>query len=154
VKIQIYRVGKGKVKWADNATQHWLSRIQHKFPVSEICIRPAPDKGNIALRRKQETNQILAKLQSTDRVIVLDERGETKTTEELTQWIQDAMNGGVKRIVFVIGGPFGHDPSMRSRAWKTLRLSSMVLNHELARVVLAEQLYRAYTLIWGGSYHH
>ena len=142
------------MKWADTATQQWLSRIQHKFPVSEVCIKPAPDKGSIAQRQKEESTRLLNKLQPSDRLIVLDERGETKTTEELTKWVQNSMNSGVKRMVFAIGGPFGHDQQIRSRAWKTLRLSSMVLNHELARVVLAEQLYRVHTLIWGGSYHH
>jgi len=57
-------------------------------------------------------------------------------------------------MVFVIGGPFGNSPELRSHAYATLALSNMVLNHELARVCLVEQLYRVYTLIWGGDYHH
>ena len=154
MKIQIYRFGKGKVKWADIATERWLSRINHKFPVSDICLKPSPDKGSIPQRKSDETERLLRNLQPTDRLIVLDERGESRTTEQLCSWVENAMNTGVKRLVFAIGGPFGHDPKISARAWKTLRLSPMVLNHELARGVLSEQLYRVYTLIWGGAYHH
>ncbi len=154
MKIAIYRVGKGKVKWADRASELWLSRIQHRFSVAEICIKPSPDKGCVAQRKAEETKRLMGKIQVSDRLIVLDERGETKTTEQLRDWVENAMNTVVKRLVFAIGGPFGHDEEIYSRAWKTLRLSSMVLNHELARVVLSEQLYRVHTLIWGGAYHH
>ena len=154
MKIQIYRVGKGKVKWADIAAERWLSRINNKFPVSEICLKPSPDKGSISQRKSDETNRLMRHIMPSDRLIVLDEKGEGKTTEQLCAWVESSMNTGVKRLVFAIGGPFGHDPKIHSRAWKTLRLSSMVLNHELARVVLSEQLYRVHTLIWGGSYHH
>ena len=63
----------------------------------------------------------------------------------------DRMNIG---LLFAIGGPHGHAPAVRQQAHKTLALSKMVLNHELARILLVEQLYRASTLLWGGAYHH
>jgi 23S rRNA (pseudouridine1915-N3)-methyltransferase len=64
------------------------------------------------------------------------------------------MNQGVQRLVFAIGGPYGHAPALREKAHRVLSLSPMVLNHELARVVLVEQLYRAHSLLFGGKYHH
>jgi 23S rRNA (pseudouridine1915-N3)-methyltransferase len=84
----------------------------------------------------------------------LDERGKTATTEELRDWFEEAARLGSRRLVFAIGGPYGHDPALRTQAWKQLALSRMVLNHELARVVLVEQIYRVSTLLWGGAYHH
>ena len=65
-----------------------------------------------------------------------------------------AASASTRRLVFAIGGPYGHGAEVRARAHKVVALSGMVLNHELARVVLVEQLYRVSTLLWGGSYHH
>ena len=86
--------------------------------------------------------------------VVLDERGVAITSEEFAGWLESSMNQGCKRIVFAIGGPFGHAAELRKKAWKSLAFSPMVLNHEMARMLLAEQLYRASTIIWGGKYHH
>ena len=71
-------------------------------------------------RRRHESDDVRRRLQSTDRVIILDERGEQVTSEVFAGWLQSSMNGGIKRVVFVIGGPFGHDPSLRQEAWKVL----------------------------------
>ena len=69
--------------------------------------------------------------------------------------VSDATRIGAARLVFAIGGPFGHAPETRARAWRSIALSKLVLNHELARVVLYEQLYRATDILWGGRvYHH
>ena len=154
MKIKIIRVAKGGSKWADQAVEQWMRRIQNRLPTEEIRIKPSPDRGSIEQRRKEESRRVLNLVQPGDRLVVLDERGVDISTEELSDWLQNSMNSSTKRILFAIGGPFGHDPEIRTKAWKTLRLSSMVLNHELARVILVEQIYRAYTLIWGGSYHH
>ena len=67
--------------------------------------------------------------------------------------IDEAEQLGTQRLVFAIGGPFGHGAAVRTQAWKTVRLSHMVLNHSIARLVLGEQLYRASTILLGGQYH-
>ena len=82
---------------------------------------------------------------------MLDPRGTQVTTEELAAAVSDATRIGTGRLVFAIGGPFGHAPATRTRAWKELALSRLVLNHELARVVLYEQLYRVTDILWGGA---
>ena len=111
-------------------------------------------KGDIQKRRKMESAQLSSFLSDRDRLILVEERGEQASTEVLASWLEMAMNMGTQRLVFAIGGPFGHDASLYPKAWKQLALSKMVLNHEIARVVLAEQLYRASTIIYGGQYHH
>ena len=93
-------------------------------------------------------------MRESDVLIVLDERGVQPTTEKFTNWIQEYLNKGTTRVVFAIGGPFGHHSSLRKQADRVLSLSSMVVNHELARVILYEQLYRSYSLMTGGKYHH
>ena len=154
MNVVILRVAKAKCKWADSASTDYLKRIGRQLPVKEHIIRPAKAHLPISERRHQETEAILASLKSGDRLVVLDERGENPSTERLQEWVEDSINEGCKRLIFAIGGPFGHAQAIRSSAWKSMALSKMVLNHELARVVRAEQLYRVYTLMVGGDYHH
>ena len=153
MKIVLLRVAKGNNSWADEATTTYLNRIQRHWKASEQKLKLAP-KGDIQKRRKIESSQIASALNPRDRLILLEERGEQASTETLAAWLEAAMNLGTQRLVFAIGGPFGHDGALYSQAWKQLALSNMVLNHEIARVVLAEQLYRASTIIYGGQYHH
>ncbi len=152
MKIEIVRVAKGRVKWSDAGSQEYLKRIR-LWKVSEQTIKPI-HRGEIAERRSAESAEVRKSLKASDRVIVLDERGEQVSSEVFASWLEESMNSGVKRVVFVIGGPFGHDAVLRSEAWKVLGFSPLVLNHELVRVVLSEQLYRASTIIGGGAYHH
>ena len=128
--------------------------------IEEIRYKPSPERcnkskeQNVEDRRKQESSQIRNFVKDSDILIVVDERGQQPTTEIFTEWIQDSLNQGTSRLIFAIGGPFGHHNSLRQQSDKVLCLSSMVLNHELARVVLYEQLYRSYSLMTGGKYHH
>ena len=160
MKIIICRIGKGKCKWSDQAVQEWSKRIRNPLHIEEIRYKPAPEQSGqifekgIEARRKKETTQIQSILRENDALIVVDERGEQPTTEEFTNWIQGYLNEGTSRVIFAIGGPFGHHSSLRKQADKVLSLSSMVVNHELARVILYEQLYRSYSLMTGGKYHH
>jgi 23S rRNA (pseudouridine1915-N3)-methyltransferase len=153
MKITILRVAKAKVPWADQAVQEYLKRITQGWKLDEQVLKLAP-KGEVLQRQQQESAQILQQLKEGDYLIVLDERGEQISSEVFAGWLKDAMDNSVKRVVFAIGGPFGHDPMLRTKAHKILGFSPMVLNHELVRVLLAEQLYRASTIIWGGNYHH
>jgi len=153
MKILIARVAKGQTKWADQASSTYLERVSNKWKISEQKFKLSA-KTDIREKRSIESAQILKQLTAGDRLIVLDERGESISSEKFASWIETSMNEGVKRVVFAIGGPFGHAPELRQRAWKKLAFSPMVLNHEIARVLLAEQIYRASTIIWGGKYHH
>lgn len=153
MKISIIRVAKGKVAWADQAVQEYLKRITQGWKLDELVLKLSP-KGDILQRQQQETAHIVQQLKEGDYLIVLDERGEQISSEVFAGWLKDAMDNSVKRVVFAIGGPFGHEPILRTKADKVLGFSPMVLNHELVRVLLAEQLYRASTIIWGGNYHH
>ena len=154
MKLTLASVGKGGQKWADDGAEQWLKRIRHKWRIDEIRLKPAPDRGVMDARRELESQALLKRCPAGHRLIALDERGADLSTEAFADLISKAMNQGTKGLFFAIGGPFGHHASLRQQAHKTLRLSKMVLNHELARVMLAEQLYRASNLIWGGNYHH
>ena len=148
MKLVVLRVGKGRTRWADEACADYAERIARHLKIEEQVIATARTI-------EDESEALLARLKDRDRLVVLDPRGKQVTTEELAAAVSDATRIGTGRLVFAIGGPFGHAPATRERAWKELALSRLVLNHELARVVLYEQLYRVTDILWGGKvYHH
>jgi 23S rRNA (pseudouridine1915-N3)-methyltransferase len=153
VKIVLIRVGRGRCGWADDAVQDYARRLS-KLKFEEILLKPEPFRGDVEAVRKAEGARVLARLKLGDRLITLDERGEIWSSEAFAGAIDAASSGSAKRLVFCIGGPYGHDPSVRKAAWKSLALGRMVVNHEIARLTLVEQVYRASTILWGGKYHH
>jgi len=154
VKARLLRVGKGRTKWADAAVHDFSRRFRNRLPLDEVVLKPATFRGDVDAVRADEADRLLARIDPRDRVIALDERGDVVTTEAFTGWIEAAAHAGVGRVTLVIGGPYGHGRALRERADHVLALGRMVWNHELARVAVVEQLYRASTLLWGGSYHH
>jgi len=155
VKAVLIRVGRGKVKWADQAVGEYVKRLRvGQMPLEEIRLPTTRFRGDIEAVRADEARRILALVKPRDRLVAVDERGDAPTTEQLADWVDQSARAGTPRIVFAIGGPYGHGVEVRERAWRCLSLSSMVTNHELARVFLAEQLYRVSTVLWGGQYHH
>ena len=100
VKILLIRTAKGKQKWADTAVENWKKRFSSKLSFSETVLKPAAEHHNIERRRELEYKNVQKILKMGDRIIVLDERGDLWTTEELHQHIQKSMNDSVKRLVF------------------------------------------------------
>ena len=96
----------------------------------------------------------LGALQDSDRVILLDERGTQMTSREFAQSIDRQMNAGLKRLVFIIGGPYGFSQDVYNRADAKLSLSKMTFSHEMVRLFFVEQIYRAMTILRGEPYHH
>jgi len=105
------------------------------------------------LRRSQESQDVLSALAQTEARIILDERGTTMTSRALATWMARQRDDGVSAMAFVIGGPDGHDDSVRKTATKVLSLSSLTLPHGLARIVVTEQIYRAMTILSNHPYH-
>lgn len=134
----------------------YLARLGHYMPVE---VRIIPDVKRSAalteLRQKElEGAAILASVERSDRVILLDENGREYTSREFAAFMQRQMTSGVKRLVFVVGGPYGFSSSVYDRADGKLSLSRMTFNHEMVRLFFAEQLYRAQTILRGEPYHH
>lgn len=97
---------------------------------------------------------MLKSIDTNDRVILLDERGREVRSEGIAAILKAASDDGCSCITFAIGGPFGHGKAVHSNAFDTIRLSSCILNHSVARIVLLEQLYRSWTILRGEPYHH
>jgi len=103
---------------------------------------------------KTEGDRLLGRLSGSPWVVALHDGGGERSSEDLARWIQTRSADGTREIVFVVGGPFGLSETVLSRSREQLSLSQMTLPHELARTVLLEQLYRAWTILRGTPYHH
>lgn len=150
----VLTVGKGGNRWADSAVDDYAKRLRRWDGLDMESVRPERFRGNIDVVRDAEASRLMARLKPRDVLITMDERGDALTTEAFTELIQRYRLEGIPRVVFALGGAYGHGAAIRNRANRTLRLSTMVLNHEVARVVLVEQIYRAYAILNGVPYHH
>ncbi|MBI2340308.1 MAG: 23S rRNA (pseudouridine(1915)-N(3))-methyltransferase RlmH [Deltaproteobacteria bacterium] len=151
--LNILAVGKVKDKASRELEEKYQERLSHYVRISIRCVKdsPAADPGQ---RRKEEAQSLLSAVADSDYLVVLDREGETVTSEGLARELQALTNRSVRNIVFVIGGAYGLDDPVRQRANRILSLSALTFPHELARVILLEQLYRAYTILRGEKYHH
>ena len=156
MKIVLLTVGKTTAKNIVSGIEMYTERIRHYVPFELVSI---PDlKSTAALSADQqkvrEGQGIIAALNPGDRVVLLDERGEMLTSRKFAQRIQQRMSAGVKRLVFVVGGPYGFSEEVYARAEARLSLSAMTFPHDLVRLLFIEQLYRAMTILKGEKYHH
>ena len=105
-------------------------------------------------QKKAEGGMLLSGIEASDYVVLLDERGAEVRSVEYAAWMQKRMGSGLKRLVFMIGGPYGFAPEVYARANDKLSLSKMTFSHQLVRIIFCEQLYRAFTIINREPYHH
>lgn len=156
MKIVIMAVGKTTTQYLQKGIDEYIKRANRYMPVQLLIV---PDVKNAAAlpasRRKElEGAAILERLQAGDRLVLLDERGTLMTSTEFARRIDNDANRGVRRLVFVIGGPFGFSPAVYDRADAQVSLSKMTFTHEMIRLFMAEQIYRAMTILRGENYHH
>ncbi len=136
----------------DPALGTLIERYRKRIPWSLELVEIEPASGDPARRKREEGRALLARLAPGDLLVALDERGELWTSRELAARLVGWRDAG-RRVVFAIGGAEGLDPAVIERAEHVLALGRLTLAHELARLVLVEQLYRAHTIAIGHPYH-
>ena len=144
MKWSILTVGKPVFPWAREAADNYLKRLSHYATVDHIVVRDGP--------REQVESQMLAKSEKSLRVI-LDERGKAYRSMALAQWVEQQHLAGTKRICLMIGAADGHSEGFRKQADAVWSLSTLTLQHEVALIVLLEQIYRAHTILKKEPYH-
>ncbi len=152
MRIHSIFVGKLKSPFWRSAADHYQTRLKRWYTYKEILVRDG--SGTHAEKKAREGQTILAKITSRDLVICLDEHGSTMTSPALAANLQTWFEHPVKAPCFIIGGAYGLDRAVLDRADLTLRFGPMTFPHELARVMLLEQLYRAATILRKIPYHH
>lgn len=156
MKIQLWSVGKDHEAALRTAVEDFTKRISRYYPV-EWKIIPAPRQAaslSPVDLKKKEAETILEGLQAGDCLVALDERGTQWNSGGLAQFIQARGNDSVRNLVFLIGGAYGLDETVLKRADHRWSLSQLTFPHQLVRLILAEQLYRACTIQRNEKYHH
>lgn len=153
MRVTLIAVGQRMPGWVCEGFEEYTRRLQSRLPVNLVEV-PAVRRGggDVARAMAEEGRRQLAATRPGDYLVALDERGKSRTSLALSQWLGERMQAG-QNLGFLIGGADGFAPEVLARANEKWSLSAMTLPHALVRVVLAEQLYRAVTLLDGHPYH-
>lgn len=156
MKISFWSVGKNNEAYIRPGVEEFTKRIT-KYYKAEWNIIPLPKNAGMMSEmdlKKKEGEVILEWLGKSDYLVALDERGKQLTSEGLSDFIRARSNESVKNLVFLIGGVYGLDDSVLKKANYIWSLSSLTFPHQLVRLILSEQVYRACTIIRNEKYHH
>jgi 23S rRNA (pseudouridine1915-N3)-methyltransferase len=156
MKIQFWTIGKNHESYVKGGIEDFTKRIAKYFAV-EWNIIPVPKNAGMMSEmdlKKKEGEMIIDWLQKGDYLVALDEHGKEMSSEKLADFLQSRANDSVKTLVFVIGGAFGLDEAVLQKANYKWSLSKLTFPHQLARLILSEQVYRACTIMRNEKYHH
>jgi 23S rRNA (pseudouridine1915-N3)-methyltransferase len=154
--ISFWAIGKNNEPYIKAGVEEFTKRISNYFKVKWNII-PVPKNAGMMSEmdlRKKEAGMIFEWLEKTDYLVALDENGKQFSSEGLARFLQARANESVKNIVFVIGGAYGLDESILKRADLKMSLSLLTFPHQLVRLIIAEQVYRACTILRNEKYHH
>ena len=156
MNIELIVVGKTDMKEVEALVAMYSKRLNHyvRFSITTIADVRNTRKLSEAEQKRLEGEAILRLINDSDHVALLDEHGAELRSIEFADLIQRRMSSGVKRLVFVIGGPYGFSDAVYSRSNSKLSLSKMTFSHQIVRAIFTEQLYRAFTILKNEPYHH
>lgn len=149
-------VGKTTDKRFEAITQEYIERIRHYISFTiEVIPELKNTKGLSQDEQKKREGELIQKnLQPGDYVVLLDEHGSERSSMDFASWMQKKMAAGPKRLVFIVGGPYGFSDAIHQKGNEEISLSRMTLSHQMIRMFFVEQIYRAMTILNGEPYHH
>ena len=155
MKTHLILVGKTTDKHFQAGISDYAERISHYMPFDIVTIPELRNTKSLSedQQKTAEGELILKQIQSSDTVVLLDEHGKEQRSVDFARWLSQKQQTA-RRLVFVIGGPYGFSPEIYARANEKLSLSQMTFSHQMVRMIFTEQLYRACTIIKGEPYHH
>ena len=156
MKLHVVFTGRTTGKLFQDAISDYQRRLGHYLPFS---IEELPDLKNVSSlsegqQKEREADQLFDRLQPGDVLVLLDEKGREFTSRQFSAFVEQKMQTVSKRLVFLIGGPYGFSPRVYAAAQDKISLSKMTFSHQMVRLFLIEQIYRACTIIQGEPYHH
>lgn len=156
MEICFWVIGKTNASHLKEGEQEYLKRLPHytKFSYEQWPdIKRSKKMGTDEVKRL-EGDMILGKLNTSDHLVLLDEKGKTFNSEAWAQQLQKWMNASPKRLIFLVGGAFGFSPEVYQRAQGKIALSAMTFSHQMVRMIFLEQLYRGFSILNNEPYHH
>lgn len=156
VKVELVFVGKTSKNYFQDAIEEYTKRI---LRYTSFEVRVIPDVKNAKnLSESQlkdlEGNAILKQIETSDFVVLLDDKGKSFTSKEMAFWLEQKQNQSIKKVIFVIGGAYGFSESVYARSNEKISLSKLTFSHQIVRPIFLEQLYRCFSIINGEPYHH
>ena len=154
MKVILLCIGKTNESYLKQGIEIFQDRLQHYTSFELAVLKDVKNPGNPVRLMEMEGQSFLQFLHEDDFLVLLDENGKSFTSTGLAQYIEKHQNGSTRRLVFAIGGAFGWSEPLRKRANFTMSLSAMTFSHQMIRLFMVEQIYRAYTIIKGEKYHN
>lgn len=156
MKIALIIIGKTDASYFTEALREYTGRLSHYLPFEMTVIPDIKNARNLseAQQKEKEGELILKNLQAGDYLVLLDEKGKEFTSLQFSTYIEKKMHTVARRLVFVIGGPYGFSEPVYRAAQEKISLSKMTFSHQMIRVIFVEQLYRAMTILNNEPYHH
>ncbi|MBC8006168.1 MAG: 23S rRNA (pseudouridine(1915)-N(3))-methyltransferase RlmH [Verrucomicrobia bacterium] len=156
MKISLLVIGKTDEEYLRKGLEIFTKRIPHYILFEMKIIPDIKNSKNLSeeQQKDKEGELILQQVLSSDELFLLDENGVEASSVEFARFLEKKMLSGLKRLVFVIGGPYGFSPAVYARANGKVSLSKMTFSHQMVRLIFTEQLYRAFTILKGEPYHH
>ncbi len=156
MKITLLAVGKTDDSRMEQLTQMYVDRLQHYINFELEIIPDLKKTKNLSedQQKNEEGKLILNKLEKSDFITLLDEKGKKYSSMQFAELINKRSVSGLKRLVFIIGGPYGFSPDVYMRSNSKLSLSDMTFSHQMVRLFAVEQIYRAFTILRNEPYHH
>ncbi len=156
MKVVLLVVGKTTDRHFEAGIAEYASRLSHylQFIIEVIPELKSTRSLSQGEQKEREAIMIAKALQPSDHVVLLDEHGTERTSMEFAAWMQRKMAMGLRRLVFVVGGPYGFADSVHMLAKEKVSVSRMTFSHQMIRLIFVEQIYRAMTILGGEPYHH
>jgi 23S rRNA (pseudouridine1915-N3)-methyltransferase len=156
MKITLLAIGKTDDKDLQHLIADYTQRLKHYVGFTFEIIPDIKNAKNLteSQQKQKEGEEILRRIHTSDRLVLLDEKGKSFSSVEFSQYLQKKMNSGLKNLVFVIGGPYGFSEDLYERASGKISLSQMTFSHQMVRLFFIEQLYRGFTILRNEPYHH
>ena len=156
MQIDLIVVGKTDMREVESLVAMYAKRINFYCKFSITTLPDVKNTKNLSIKQQRtaEGEAILRQISDGDYVMLLDEKGEEFRSLDFAQWLQKRLNSGIRRLVLVIGGPYGFSEEVYARANGKLSLSKMTFSHQIVRAIFTEQLYRAFAILNNEPYHH
>jgi len=156
MKIKLLAIGKTDDKHLISLIETYKQRLKHYINFELEIIPDIKNVKNLSQvqQKEKEGELILKKLTNTDVLLLLDEKGKEMRSIDFAKFLQKKMNSGIKQLVFVIGGPYGFSENIYKKSQGKISLSKMTFSHQMIRLFVVEQIYRAFTILKNEPYHH
>lgn len=156
MKVLLLMIGKTNQENLQQLIRDYTNRIQHYINFETVIVPELKNIKNLSVaeQKEKEANLIIKQIDNQDEIVLLDEKGKQFSSIAFAEFMDKKMNSSIKRMVFVVGGPFGFSKRIYERANGMISMSPMTFSHQMIRLIFTEQLYRAMTIIRGENYHH